>query len=167
MGGLLPVLWALLVSAGLAGNKEEPGVNLSCYQCFKVTRQAQCRPTTCHPTDQVCLSNAVVFLSSKSKSKVTLSVSKRCAPRCANTNTNYEWTVGPRILGRIIRRCCSGNLCNRAPAIQEGRWALLRGVLLGAGLLCVLLWAPSSWPGSPAVSLPPLTSAQPPSFSRH
>uniref|UniRef100_A0A8C7ATJ7 Lymphocyte antigen 6 family member L n=1 Tax=Neovison vison TaxID=452646 RepID=A0A8C7ATJ7_NEOVI len=136
MEGLLPALWALLASAGLAGSKEEPGGNLSCYQCFKVADLAQCRPTACRPTDQVCLSNAVVFLS---KSKMTLSVSKGCAPRCPNANMNYEWTVGPRILGRIVRRCCSGNLCNRAPAIQEGPWALLRGVLLGAGVLWVLL----------------------------
>lgn len=41
------------------------GVNLSCYQCFKVAGPAGCRPTACLPTDQVCLSNAVVFLSSK------------------------------------------------------------------------------------------------------
>ncbi|XP_032272004.1 lymphocyte antigen 6L [Phoca vitulina] len=136
MEGLVPVLWALLVSAEFAGSKKEPGVNLSCYQCFKETSQALCTPTVCYPTDQVCVSNAVVFLS---KSKVTLSLSKRCAPRCPNTNMKYEWTLGPRILGRIIRQCCSGYLCNRAPTIREGPWALRRGVLLGAGLLWVLL----------------------------
>lgn len=41
-------------------------MNLSCYQCFKETSQALCTPTVCYPTDQVCVSNAVVFLSSKS-----------------------------------------------------------------------------------------------------
>ncbi|XP_045633218.1 lymphocyte antigen 6L isoform X2 [Ursus americanus] len=163
MEGLVPVLCALLMSAEFAGGKKEPGrggrgrrgarrpreqpspppppgcpagVNLSCYQCFKAASQALCTPTVCDPSDRVCVSNTVVLLR---KSKGTLSLSKRCAPRCPNTNMNYEWTLGPRILGRIIRRCCSGNLCNRAPTIQQGPWALGRGFLLAAGLLWVLL----------------------------
>ncbi|XP_034519392.1 lymphocyte antigen 6L isoform X2 [Ailuropoda melanoleuca] len=136
MEGLVPVLCALLVSAEFAGSKKEPGVNLSCYQCFKAASHALCTPTVCDPSDRVCVSNAVVFLR---KSKVILSLSKRCAPRCPNTNMNYEWTLGPRILGRISRRCCSGNLCNRAPTIQQDPWALRRGFLLAAGLLWVLL----------------------------
>ncbi|XP_008708278.2 lymphocyte antigen 6L isoform X4 [Ursus maritimus] len=136
MEGLVPVLCALLMSAEFAGGKKEPGVNLSCYQCFKAASQALCTPTVCDPSDRVCVSNTVVLLR---KSKATLSLSKRCAPRCPNTNMNYEWTLGPRILGRIIRRCCSGNLCNRAPTIQQGPWALGRGFLLAAGLLWVLL----------------------------
>ncbi|XP_040481749.1 lymphocyte antigen 6L isoform X3 [Ursus maritimus] len=62
MEGLVPVLCALLMSAEFAGGKKEPGVNLSCYQCFKAASQALCTPTVCDPSDRVCVSNTVVLL---------------------------------------------------------------------------------------------------------
>ncbi|CAK7289744.1 Lymphocyte antigen 6L [Vulpes lagopus] len=154
------VLCALLLSAGLGGGEEPrgrgaggggagpsaaappapPGLraggNLSCYQCFKVSGPARCAPAACHPADRVCVSHAVTF---RSQTQVTTMLSKRCAPRCPNTNMKYDWILGPRILGSIVRQCCSGFLCNRAPATLEGPWALPRGFLLGVGLLWVLL----------------------------
>lgn len=42
------------------------GVNLSCYQCFKVTKEAMCKPAECSPTDRVCVSNALFVYSSES-----------------------------------------------------------------------------------------------------
>ncbi|XP_045309392.1 lymphocyte antigen 6L isoform X1 [Leopardus geoffroyi] len=66
MGGLGPVLWTLLVCVEFAGSKKQPGLNLSCYQCFKVTREELCAPTQCYPTDRVCVSSAVVLTKSKS-----------------------------------------------------------------------------------------------------
>ncbi|XP_039109993.1 lymphocyte antigen 6L [Hyaena hyaena] len=130
MESLLPVLWALLVCAGLAGGKKEPGLNLSCYQCFKVARLELCPPAQCNPTDRVCVSNTVVLAG---RSKVVVTLSKRCAPRCPNTNTRYEWTSWPVASGRIVRQCCSGSLCNGGAAP--------RSALLGALLLLRLLWA--------------------------
>uniref|UniRef100_A0A8C0S9E2 UPAR/Ly6 domain-containing protein n=1 Tax=Canis lupus familiaris TaxID=9615 RepID=A0A8C0S9E2_CANLF len=129
------VLWALLLSAGLGGGEQPRSGNLSCYQCFKVSGPARCAPAACHPADRVCVSHAVIL---RSQTKVTTMLSKRCAPRCPNTNMKYDWILGPRILGSIIRQCCSGCLCNRAPATLEGPWALPRGFLLGVGLWVLL-----------------------------
>ena len=73
--------------------------------------------------------------------RVGILLSKHCAPRCPNANMKSEWSSGPGMLGKIVRQCCSRSLCNRAPAPQEGPWALPRGFLLqaGLGLLWVLL----------------------------
>ncbi|EPY89773.1 hypothetical protein CB1_000076006 [Camelus ferus] len=72
---------------------------------------------------------------------VKILLSKRCAPRCPNTNMKFEWLSGPGLLGQIIRQCCLGSLCNGAPTPQESPWALPRGLLLqmGLGLLRALL----------------------------
>ncbi|XP_019513368.1 PREDICTED: lymphocyte antigen 6L-like [Hipposideros armiger] len=56
---VLLVLWALLVSAKFAGDTTQPSVNLSCYRCFKVTKETLCTPTECSPTDRVCVSHAL------------------------------------------------------------------------------------------------------------
>ncbi|XP_025778837.1 lymphocyte antigen 6L isoform X2 [Herpailurus yagouaroundi] len=134
MGGLGPVLWALLVCVEFAGGgKKQPGLNLSCYQCFKVTREELCAPTQCYPTDRVCVSSAVVLTK---RSRVMVQLSKRCAPRCPNTNMKYEWMLGSMVFGKIVRQCCSGYLCNGASATRS---ALRGGFLLGAAL--GLLWA--------------------------
>ncbi|XP_032323768.1 lymphocyte antigen 6L [Camelus ferus] len=164
MGALVLVLWALLMSAECAGSPTGPGENLSCYQCFKVPSQAFCTPTACASTDRVCVSNAVIFTLSESLAApnmiqttdratqkqaaqhreglgVKILLSKRCAPRCPNTNMKFEWLSGPGLLGQIIRQCCLGSLCNGAPTPQESPWALPRGLLLqmGLGLLRALL----------------------------
>ncbi|XP_074172405.1 lymphocyte antigen 6L [Rhinolophus sinicus] len=138
MEALVLVLWALLVSAEFAGGTTQPSVNLSCYQCFKVTKEAMCKPAECSPTDRVCVSNALFVYS---KSKVKMLLSKRCAPRCPNTNMKYEWSSGSEAFNRIIRQCCVPSLCNRAPATWEGPWAQRRQLLLplAIGLLWTLL----------------------------
>ncbi|XP_029779300.1 lymphocyte antigen 6L isoform X2 [Suricata suricatta] len=133
MEGLAPVLWALLVCAGSACDTEEPGLNLSCYQCFKVSSQELCTPVQCHPTDRVCVSSTVVLMG---RSRVIVKFSKRCAPRCPNTNMEYEWPPGPAGPGKIIRQCCSGYLCNGTSPTSA---ALPGALLLGAALR--LLWA--------------------------
>ena len=68
-------------------------------------------------------------------------LSKRCAPRCPNTNMEFEWLSDSGVLSKIVRHCCSRSLCNRAPALQEGPRALPRGLLrrVGLSLLWVLL----------------------------
>lgn len=63
---VLLVLWALLVSAKFAGDTTQPSVNLSCYRCFKVTKETLCTPTECSPTDRVCVSHALFMHSSES-----------------------------------------------------------------------------------------------------
>ena len=65
-------------------------------------------------------------------------LSKRCAPRCPNTNIELKWPSNSGVPSKIVRHCCSGSLCNRAPAPQEGPRALSRGLLLRVGLS--LLW---------------------------
>ncbi|XP_058421024.1 lymphocyte antigen 6L [Diceros bicornis minor] len=135
MEGLVLGLWALLVSAEFGGGATEPGVNLSCYQCFKVSSQALCKPAACYSTDRVCVSNAAIV----TIGEVRFLLSKRCAPRCPNANVKYEWLSGSGVLNSLIRQCCSGNLCNRAPAARGSPWALQRGFLLRVGLS--LLWA--------------------------
>ncbi|XP_057593001.1 lymphocyte antigen 6L [Hippopotamus amphibius kiboko] len=138
MPGLVLVLWALLVSSDCAGGATEPGENLSCYQCFKVTSGQLCKPTACASTDRVCISHAVIVTL---RLRTGILLSKRCAPRCPNTNMQLEWSPGPGVLRKVTRQCCSGSLCNRAPPLQEGPWALPKGLLLplGLGLLWVLL----------------------------
>nr|XP_010959513.1 PREDICTED: uncharacterized protein LOC105073837 [Camelus bactrianus] len=92
MRALVLVLWALLMSAECAGSPTGPGENLSCYQCFKVPSQAFCTPTACASTDRVCVSNAVIFTL---RLGVKILLSKRCAPRCPNTNMKFEWLSDP------------------------------------------------------------------------
>ncbi|KAF4022177.1 hypothetical protein G4228_014373 [Cervus hanglu yarkandensis] len=70
--------------------------------------------------------------------RVKTLLSKRCAPRCPNTNMEFKWLSDSRELSKIVRQCCSRSLCNGAPAPQEGPWALSRGLLLQVGLS--LLW---------------------------
>ncbi|XP_062935363.1 lymphocyte antigen 6L [Cynocephalus volans] len=136
--GLALVLGAVLGSAQLVGGTTAPAANLSCYQCFKAGSPRLCAPGPCRPADRVCVSSQVlVTLREVSK----LLVSKRCAPRCPNTNGMFEWSLAPGLQGIITRRCCSRNLCNRAPSAQAGLWALRGGLLLqvGVGLLWTLL----------------------------
>ncbi|XP_039702154.1 lymphocyte antigen 6L isoform X2 [Pteropus medius] len=139
MGGLALVLGALLASAELAGGaKQQPDVNLSCYRCFKVTSEELCRPTQCSTTDRVCVSHEVlVFL----KSGVQMMFSRRCAPRCPNTNMQHQWLLTSKVRSRITRQCCAHSLCNSAPATLESPQALRGGLLLplGIGFLWVLL----------------------------
>ena len=66
--------------------------------------------------------------------RVKTLVSKRCAPRCPNTNMEFKWLSDSRELRKIVRQCCSRSLCNGAAALQEGPWALSPGLLLQAGL---------------------------------
>ncbi|XP_066235786.1 lymphocyte antigen 6L isoform X2 [Saccopteryx leptura] len=156
MEGLVLVVWALLVDGGavrlqrgpgavpqeLGGTPAPPGGNLTCYKCFKVPSEDLCVPTVCSSTDRVCVSHAVI-ISFKLMVKVLLS--RRCAPRCPNTNTMYEWQWatrrGTKVLTRIVRGCCSRSLCNAAPPAPERPGALPGGLLcpLGLGLLRVLL----------------------------
>ncbi|CAM9538575.1 unnamed protein product [Rangifer tarandus platyrhynchus] len=135
MGALVLALWALLLSLDPAGGVREPGKNLSCYQCFKVRSPEFCLPTACSSTDQVCVSHKLIITL---RLRVKTLLSKRCAPRCPNTNMEFKWLSDSRELSKIVRQCCSRSLCNGAPAPQEGPWALSRGLLLQAGLS--LLW---------------------------
>ncbi|KAM9689494.1 lymphocyte antigen 6L [Dama dama] len=129
MGALVLALWALLVSLDPAGGVREPGNNLSCYQCFKVRSPEFCLPTACSSTDQVCVSHKLIITL---RLRVKTLLSKRCAPRCPNTNMEFKWLSDSRELSKIVRQCCSRSLCNGAPAPQEGPWALSRGLLLQA-----------------------------------
>ncbi|XP_067568819.1 lymphocyte antigen 6L [Globicephala melas] len=138
MGVPVPVLWALLVSLGCAEEATEPGENLSCYQCFKATSWEFCKPAACASADRVCVSHTVIITL---RSRLRISLSRRCAPRCPNTNMKSEWSSGPGVHGKITRHCCSRSLCNRAPPPREAPGALPRALLLqvGLGLLWVLL----------------------------
>ncbi|XP_017913599.1 PREDICTED: lymphocyte antigen 6H [Capra hircus] len=127
MGALVLALWALLVSLDPAGRAREPGKNLSCYQCFKVRSPEFCLPAVCSSTDRVCVSHVLIITL---RLPVKTLLSKRCAPRCPNTNMEFEWLSDSGVLSKIVRHCCSRSLCNRAPALQEGPRALPRGLLL-------------------------------------
>ncbi|XP_036089012.1 lymphocyte antigen 6L isoform X2 [Rousettus aegyptiacus] len=129
-------LGALLASAKLVGSTtQQPDLNLSCYRCFKVTDKELCRPTQCSPTDRVCVSHTLlIFL----QPRVQM-FSKRCAPRCPNTNMQYRWLLENKVESRISRRCCAHSLCNSAPASPEGPRALQGGLLLPLGI--GVLWA--------------------------
>ncbi|XP_077656881.1 lymphocyte antigen 6L [Urocitellus parryii] len=151
MGRLVLALWAALVSAELSRADVWPsqgrGVrsahgsalartsqNLSCFQCFKVNSWSLCQPAVCPATAQVCVSNEVFLLR---RSRVRIRISKRCAVRCPNSNSEFEWSSSPELRGRIVRRCCSGQLCNSAPAVWEIPWALFRWLLLPVALAWV------------------------------
>uniref|UniRef100_A0A8D1GMH2 UPAR/Ly6 domain-containing protein n=1 Tax=Sus scrofa TaxID=9823 RepID=A0A8D1GMH2_PIG len=136
MGRLLLVLWALLGSRACAGGAAEPGKNLSCYQCFKVKSLGSCRPAACASADEVCVSNTVIFVR---RLAVGVLLSKRCAPRCPNSNMKSAWLSGSGMTRRVVRQCCSGSLCNGPPARQGRLWASSGGLLLPLGLS--LLWA--------------------------
>uniref|UniRef100_A0ABI0P4U6 Lymphocyte antigen 6 family member L n=1 Tax=Bos taurus TaxID=9913 RepID=A0ABI0P4U6_BOVIN len=114
------------------------GKNLSCYQCFKVRSPEFCLPAMCSSTDQVCVSHTLIITL---RLQVKTLLSKRCAPRCPNTNIEFKWPSNSGVPSKIVRHCCSKSLCNRAPAPQEGPRALSRGLLLrvSLGLLWVLL----------------------------
>ncbi|XP_064123749.1 lymphocyte antigen 6L [Loxodonta africana] len=129
MEGFVLVLWALLVSAefaGICGDTTKPG-NLSCYKCFKVQSPSACYPLVCSSEDTVCVSHemAIIF-----EAKVVTRISKRCAPRCPNSNSQYEWVIQEGVNARLTRGCCSRNLCNKVAPAHEGPWALHGGLLL-------------------------------------
>ncbi|XP_005395812.1 PREDICTED: lymphocyte antigen 6F [Chinchilla lanigera] len=129
---LVLVLWVSLVSMEIRrGKMTMPASNLSCYQCFKVSSISQCLPAVCRTTDQVCVSHEVIIYTS---SRMKAQISKRCAPRCPNSNSWYEWTPKPGLQARIVRDCCSKNLCNKAPTRQEGLWVRREEVLPLVGL---------------------------------
>ncbi|XP_021044786.1 lymphocyte antigen 6L-like [Mus pahari] len=140
MTGLLLVLWASLVSGGLAGGmmvNKVPAQNLSCFQCFKVHQASQCRPIECQPNEKVCVSNEVLLYTS---TKRRAQISKRCATTCPNSNNVIELSLG-NTHARITRRCCSLYRCNRAPGSWEGFWSLPGRLLMpmGLALFCTLL----------------------------
>ncbi|XP_036904881.1 lymphocyte antigen 6L isoform X2 [Sturnira hondurensis] len=145
MEGTLLALWALLVGwdAGLlgrgpgaapqrfVGGTSQPGRNLTCYQCFKVASAALCSPTACSPTDRVCVSHAVSFFL---HSRVKISLSKRCAPRCPSADRVHQWHSEAQAHGRVTRHCCNHSLCNQAPPDPGQPWALWWAPLLPLGL---------------------------------
>ncbi|XP_023364164.1 lymphocyte antigen 6L [Otolemur garnettii] len=135
MLGFLLVLWAFLGPAEFASGPMASALNLSCYHCFKADSSNKCRPALCRPTDKVCLSHEMFFFF---KTSVRVVLSRRCAPICSTTNRRIHWMPVTGVEGLIIRRCCSGNLCNGAPPTQAGLWAQLRGLLLHMGLS--ILW---------------------------
>nr|XP_012608338.1 lymphocyte antigen 6L [Microcebus murinus] len=94
------ILWAFLGSPEFAGLWITPASNLTCYQCFKVSSPANCLPVRCLSTDQVCVSNEVVFFT-KHSTRVLLS--KRCAPRCPNTNSKFKWSLGSGVNSLMTR----------------------------------------------------------------
>ncbi|KAM5315104.1 lymphocyte antigen 6L [Glossophaga mutica] len=145
MEGTLLVLWALLAGwddgllrrspraapRGFAGGTRQPGTNLTCYRCFKVASEALCAPTACSPADRVCISHSVTFFL---RSRVKVSLSKRCAPQCPNSNTVHEWPSEAQASGRILRQCCNRSLCNKAPPDPGRPWAPQGALLLPLGL---------------------------------
>ncbi|XP_058524859.1 lymphocyte antigen 6L [Ochotona princeps] len=155
MEGLVLVLWTSLLLAEETSCLKAPAQNLSCFQCFKVSNPRRCLPTPCAATDHVCVSHQVLILAGQ---RMMVSLSKRCARRCPNTNHVFQWSPGPEIQGRISRHCCSGYLCNQAPPTGQGRPLLLAGLslLLLALLADSGLLPPAAWP---ALTLSPLRSA--------
>lgn len=71
---------------------------------------------------------------SSAESKVGVLLSKRCAPRCPNTNMAYAWLSEPWFFRRIIRQCCNVSFCNAAPPAPGWPWARPGGLLLPLGL---------------------------------
>ncbi|XP_051686986.1 lymphocyte antigen 6L [Oryctolagus cuniculus] len=154
MEGLVVVLWASLLLAGAmdhvtVNRATTPAQNLSCFQCFKVSVPGHCLPTPCAAADRVCVSHEVFF---QAESRVSVTLSKRCAPRCPSSSRVFVWSLGPQVQGRISRHCCSKNLCNRAPAAGQGLGAQPGVLLLRVGL-SLLLVALLAHP----VPLPPAT----------
>ncbi|XP_036063689.1 lymphocyte antigen 6L [Onychomys torridus] len=128
MTRLLLAFWASLVSVELARGlvNRMPAGNLSCFQCFKVYRLNRCQPKVCQPDEKVCHSNEVLLYTNSRRRR---QISKHCAVHCPNSNSEFEWTITEGIRAKIIRRCCSEYLCNRAPDTQE-RFRALPGRML-------------------------------------
>lgn len=61
-------------------------------------------------------------------------LSKRCAPRCPNSNMAYEWLSEPWLLRRVHRQCCNVSFCNAAPPAPGRPGARPGGLLLPLGL---------------------------------
>lgn len=77
---------------------------------------------------------------SSAERKVGILLSKRCAPRCPNTNMAYEWLSEPWLVRRIQRQCCNVSFCNAAPPTPRRPWARPDPLLLLLlGLLLLLL----------------------------
>ncbi|XP_036193453.1 lymphocyte antigen 6L [Myotis myotis] len=145
MGALVLALWALLAGPAVvsvlrgrgaapldfADRRAQTGRNLTCFRCFKVTEMELCQPTACAPTDRVCVGHTVMV---QYKSKVGVLLSKRCAPRCPNTNMAYAWLSEPWFFRRITRQCCNVSFCNGAPPAPGRPWARPGGLLLPLGL---------------------------------
>ncbi|XP_055482626.1 lymphocyte antigen 6L [Psammomys obesus] len=140
MTQLLLALWASLMFVELTWDlmiMAAPAQNLSCFQCFKVSHFNQCKPKKCQANENVCLSNEVLLYST-TRSRVQ--ISKRCAVRCSNSNSLYEWPVNNIFHAKITRQCCSATLCNRAPDNRDLPEKLLLPMALS--LLCTLLSTP-------------------------
>lgn len=71
---------------------------------------------------------------SSAESKVEFLLSKRCAPRCPNTNMAYAWLSEPWLFRRIARQCCNVSFCNAAPPAPGRPWARPGRLLLPLGL---------------------------------
>nr|KAF6326468.1 lymphocyte antigen 6 family member L [Pipistrellus kuhlii] len=137
-------LWALLAvlvlwgrgaaPLGLSSRRAQTGGNLTCFRCFKAESAEQCRPALCARTDRVCVAHTLTL---RLKSKVWLMLSKRCAPRCPNANTAFEWLSEPWLLRQVHRQCCNVSFCNAAPAPRPRGPGLL--LPLGLGLLAASL----------------------------
>ncbi|XP_054564709.1 lymphocyte antigen 6L [Eptesicus fuscus] len=90
-----------------------------------------CRPAGCARADRVCVGHTVTFYS---KSKVGVMLSKRCAPRCPNSNMAYEWLSEPWLFRRVQRQCCNVSFCNAAPPAPGRPGARPGALLLPLGL---------------------------------
>ncbi|XP_042636840.1 lymphocyte antigen 6L-like [Orycteropus afer afer] len=134
MGGLAVVPWALLVSVqmtGVCGVITKP-VHLICYECFRVGSHADCDAHYCSSNDTVCISHEAVMTS---KQQTITKISKRCAPRCPNTNSQQEFFPQKEVHVKLTRQCCARNFCNRAPPTHQGPWTLPGALLLLRALL--------------------------------
>ncbi|XP_012371855.2 lymphocyte antigen 6L [Octodon degus] len=129
---LVLVLWVSVVSLELKkGKMKMSASNLSCFQCFKVSSMSQCLPAVCRPTEKVCVSHKLVFSTNVRKKA---QISKRCAPRCPSNSSSYEWMLTTGVQAKIVRGCCSKNLCNKAASRQEELWVSLAELLPLVGL---------------------------------
>ncbi|XP_036293290.1 lymphocyte antigen 6L [Pipistrellus kuhlii] len=159
------VLWGRgAAPLGLSSRRAQTGGNLTCFRCFKAESAEQCRPALCARTDRVCVAHTLTLRLSLARgarpraappagaggrasgqprcvlpaeSKVWLMLSKRCAPRCPNANTAFEWLSEPWLLRQVHRQCCNVSFCNAAPAPRPRGPGLL--LPLGLGLLAASL----------------------------
>ncbi|XP_063087418.1 lymphocyte antigen 6L [Cavia porcellus] len=89
--------------------------------------------TLCYAYLKVTLSSSAYEYTAEGL-RMNIQISKRCAPRCPNFNNEYEWMPSSGVQARIIRGCCSKNLCNKASTRQEGLWVRLGELLTPVGL---------------------------------
>ncbi|XP_021045213.1 lymphocyte antigen 6L-like [Mus pahari] len=134
------VLWASQLVVELVGGMyvyEVRARNLTCFQCVNVQRETQCWPTECEPKEKFCVSKEVLLYTSINGKTL---ISKRCATTCPSSSDFNSYSFSS-IQDKVIRRCCSTDLCNRASGSWEGFWSLPGRLLLSMGLghFCTLL----------------------------